>query len=171
MSNSQQITLLIFGAALLLFGKKQQGVSGFHRRRYFGGNSGYSGYSMSLRAIQARNEGKYPKTDFKKVYYLTPKVFDLLVGCEVIMSYEWHHTSSYGHETPFYEWDTPNYNARLADSVYENPFYKIYKENKEELTKLSRDKGIYFSKHYRTGEKVVVVPQEIKERVWQIFDI
>lgn len=32
----------------------------------FGGNSGYVGYSMSKRALNARNEGSYPKTDFKK---------------------------------------------------------------------------------------------------------
>lgn len=31
-----------------------------------GGNSGYVGYSMSKRAVSARNEGAYPKTDFKK---------------------------------------------------------------------------------------------------------
>ncbi|MBR5898580.1 MAG: hypothetical protein IKZ14_03835 [Muribaculaceae bacterium] len=34
----------------------------------FGGNSGYVGYSMSKRAAEAREEGRYPKTDFKKVY-------------------------------------------------------------------------------------------------------
>ena len=41
----------------------------------FGGNSGYVGYSMSKRALNARNEGSYPKTDFKKEYSVTASHF------------------------------------------------------------------------------------------------
>lgn len=44
----------------------------------FGGNSGYVGYSMSKRALNARNEGSYPKTDFKKEYSVTASHFDFL---------------------------------------------------------------------------------------------
>lgn len=149
--------------------RKREGIGGT-RHRTFGGNSGYDGYSMSVRAREARRNGKFPKTDFKQLYGLTPKTFDLLVGCDVITSYEWHHTSSWGNETPFYEWDDPNM-PNVLDKYSDIPFVKIYNANKEEIQKLSRDKRIFKSKHYRTGEDVVNVPQDIKERIWEIFDI
>lgn len=36
-------------------------------RTVFGGNSGYVGYSMSKRAAEAKEEGRYPKTEFRGV--------------------------------------------------------------------------------------------------------
>lgn len=54
-----------------------------------GGNSGYVGYSMSKRAVSARNEGAYPKTDFKKEYSVTASHFDYLDRAGVIYVSEW----------------------------------------------------------------------------------
>ena len=64
--------------------------------RLVGGNSGYVGYSMSKRAEQAREEGRYPKTDFKKVYNISDKTLKALVSAGIIDDNEWHHTSKYG---------------------------------------------------------------------------
>lgn len=161
--------IIILSLLALAMSRKSKGI-GYARHRTFGGNSGYDGYSMSKRAVWARSEGKYPKTDFKRVYGLTPKMFNLLLGCEIIMSYEWHHTSSWGNETPFYEWDAPSYRADLADSVYDNPFYQIYKQNKDELSRLANSKEIQTGKNWK-GEMYISIPTEIKERVWEIFDV
>ena len=72
--------------------------------RRYGGNSGYVGYSMSVRAAQAREDGRYPKTDFRKEYNLTPAAFDMLLHYGYIDGSEWHHTSMYGNRTTFYDW-------------------------------------------------------------------
>lgn len=71
----------------------------------FGGNRGYVGYSMSKRAADARNEGKFPKTGFKKEYGITGKLFNILEDIGVIGVQEWHHTSMYGNRTDFYGWE------------------------------------------------------------------
>ena len=74
------------------------------RRNYYGGNSGYVGYSMSVRAAEAREDGKYPKTDFCREYGISPKLLTALVEAGVVSDSEWHHTSMYGNRTTFYEW-------------------------------------------------------------------
>lgn len=71
----------------------------------FGGNKGYVGYSMSKRAVNARYEGKLPKTDFKKEYGISEKLFKILKEIGVIGVQEWHHTSMYGNRTDFYGWN------------------------------------------------------------------
>ena len=73
-------------------------------RTVFGGNSGYVGYSMSKRAAEAKEEGRYPKTEFKKEYHITEKSLDMLTRLGFIDNSEWHHTSIYGNKTPFYGW-------------------------------------------------------------------
>lgn len=60
---------------------------------------------MSKRAADARNEGKFPKTDFKKEYGITGKLFNILEDIGVIGVQEWHHTSMYGNRTDFYGWE------------------------------------------------------------------
>lgn len=75
----------------------------------FGGNSGYVGYSMSKRALNARNEGSYPKTEFKKEYSVTASHFDYLKEARIIYVSEWHHTSKYGNRTDFYRWSEDEY--------------------------------------------------------------
>lgn len=96
-------------------------------RTVFGGNSGYVGYSMSRRAAQAREDGKFPKTDFKKEYKVKEDSLKALVDAKVIDDSEWHHTSMYGNRTTFYQWDEPEY----AD---------IYAENKKEIDAMVADK-------------------------------
>ena len=89
----------------------------------FGGNSGYVGYSMSKRAAEARAEGRFPKTDFKKEYGVTEKSFNALVEAGIINNREWHHTSMYGNKTTFYGWEEPVY-------------AEYYKEHKKEIDKV-----------------------------------
>ena len=98
----------------------------FSVHRPVGGNRGYVGYSMSKRAAAAREEGRYPKTDFKKEYGVTEKALDALVKAGIINNSEWHHTSVYGNKTTFYGWDEGYY----AD---------IYAENKSVIDKLARE--------------------------------
>ena len=73
-------------------------------RTFFGGNSGYVGYSMSKRAAEAKEEGRYPKTEFRREYHITAKSLDMLTSLGFINNSEWHHTSMYGNKTPFYGW-------------------------------------------------------------------
>lgn len=119
------IGLLAIGLIGLALCKKR-GVSGIGYRA-FGGNSGYDGYSMSVRARNARAEGKYPKTDFRKIYHLTDAAFNALLRTQYIINSEWHHTSKYGNRTEFYEWDKPE----LAT---------FYLENKKQIDLLARKK-------------------------------
>lgn len=92
----------------------------------YGGNRGYVGYSMSKRAAEARSEGRYPKTDFRKEYNVTAPALDLLVYCGIIDGSEWHHTSMYGNKTKFYGW-------------YEDEYADIYSANKKEIDALARE--------------------------------
>ena len=85
-----------------------------------GGNSGYVGYSMSKRAAEAREEGRFPKGDFCKEYGVSRAHFDTLVKAGVIDNSEWHHTSIYGNRTEFYEWSEPEYR-------------EMYEEHKREI--------------------------------------
>lgn len=122
-------TLLVIGclsAALLLFRKQSpRGVG-----RLFGGNSGYIDYSMSKRAAEARTEGRYPKTDFKRVYGISnDNVLNTLVQLGIINNREWHHTSKFGNQTTFYSWN-------------ENGYADIYKLHKTEINKLIRNGDI-----------------------------
>lgn len=122
---------------------------GWARHRSFGGNSGYDGYSMSVRAREARADGKYPKTDFKKVYGLTDLAFSLLLVCDIIVEREWHHTSSWGNKTPFYDWDG-------------DWFADTYINNKSEIDRLARE------------HKNTIDPLERKriwEKIWDIFGV
>lgn len=93
--------------------------------RRFGGNSGYIGYSMSKRAANARMDGKYPKTDFKREYGLSETIFNVLKSIKIIGCYEWHHTGKYGRRTDFYEW-------------VDNEYHQIYEARKNEIKALIR---------------------------------
>ena len=104
-----------------------------------GGNSGYIGYSMSKRAAEARGEGRFPKGDFCKEYGVSRAHFDTLVKAGVIDNSEWHHTSSYGNRTEFYEWAEPEYREMYEEHKREigqiisgskNPYEKWLEEQK-----------------------------------------
>lgn len=93
-----------------------------------GGNSGYVGYSMSKRAANAREEGAYPKTDFKSNYGISQGMLDTLVSAGAVDNTEWHHTSKYGNKTTFYRW---------------NDFaYKAFSENRESVESVYKDKSL-----------------------------
>ena len=77
-------------------------------RKPYGGNSGYVGYSISRRGAEAKAEGRYPKTEFRKEYGITEPSLKALVEAGVIDGGEWHHTSSYGNRTAFYGWSDGN---------------------------------------------------------------
>ena len=109
---------------LFVYGDSNGGGKRHSRRKgkdhtIYGGNSGYVGHSMSKRAAEAREEGRYPKNDFRKTYEVSPKSFDALVEAGIINDGEWHHTSVYGNKTTFYGWDD-------IDA-------QIYAENKAEI--------------------------------------
>ena len=114
----------------LLGGFKPDGGDGGvkYGRRYFGGNSGYVGYSMSKRASQAREEGRFPKTDFKKEYSITDNSLNAMLDAGLIDNDEWHHTSMYGNRTVFYGWKEPWMS-------------NAYSENKKEIDRLARTKS------------------------------
>ena len=108
-------------------------------RTYYGGNSGYVGYSMSKRAFNAREDGAYPKTDFKKNYNISQPLLDMLVNAGVVSDDEWHHTSMYGNKTTFYRW---NEFAYKAFSENRDAVESVYKDNtlgNEEKTALIKD--------------------------------
>jgi len=60
-----------------------------------GGNSGYVGYSMSKRAAQAYDDGKL-------TYSKLPIWAKRMVDSGMATTNEWHHTSSYGNKTSFF---------------------------------------------------------------------
>lgn len=62
-------------------------------------NRGYIGFSMSVRAAEARNENKFPKSDFKKTYGISEKDFQ---SVKDLLEYEWHHTSKFFNKTDFF---------------------------------------------------------------------
>jgi hypothetical protein len=99
----------------------------------YGGNSGYVGYSMSKRAAEAREEGRYPKSDFKKVYDMPQATLEALVNAGVINDKEWHHTSVYGNKTTFYGWGT------YGESPYMSEYYKAHKTEIDEAAKSHGD--------------------------------
>lgn len=114
-------------------------------RTYYGGNSGYVGYSMSKRAFNAREDGAYPKTDFKKNYNISQPLLDILVNAGVVSDDEWHHTSMYGNKTTFYRWNDFAYkafseNRDAVESVYKDN--TLGNEEKASLIKDIIDKAI-----------------------------
>lgn len=97
----------------------------FVNEKSVGGNSGYVGYSMSKRALAARKEGKFPKTDFKKEYQMSEKVLQTLLSIGVVSDKEWHHTSKFGNKTTFYAFE-------------ENSYLECWEEHKNEIVGLVR---------------------------------
>ena len=60
------------------------------------------GYSMCKRAAEAREDGRFPKTDFKKENDMPQQTLDALVEAGIIDNSEWHHTSKYGNRNNYY---------------------------------------------------------------------
>ena len=75
-------------------------------RRVTYGQSGYDGSSMSLRAREAHNNGRYPASKAARIYGFK----NAALLRQHINPSEWHHTSKYANETAFYDvtafWET-----------------------------------------------------------------
>ena len=132
-----------------------------------GGNSGYVGYSESVRAYNAKQEGKYPKTLFKKEYGITEKKFKELEERGVIYISEWHHTSKFGNKTDF--WAVENFilfylligqKQRAYDCYKNSKKYTAYKffnktKSRENAIKFCNEATEKFIGNVNIGEVVV----------------
>ena len=110
--------------------------------RSVGGNSGYVGYSMSKRAAEAREEGRYPKTDFKKEYNVPQQTLEVLVEAGIIDNSEWHHTSKMGNRTTFYGWAEEDFAERYARNKKE--IDKLVKEVNANIAKIEKEQRAFF---------------------------
>ena len=127
----------------------------------FGNNSGYVGYSMSKRAARAKADGKFPKTEFKREYGVSTKLFEILDKLHIISATEWHHTSMYGNQTDFYEWrseediDTFEANKKelnaLVRRIKGEPKMKDYAATREGMNQWEED----LKAHYDTRNVVI----------------
>ncbi|MBX3253896.1 MAG: hypothetical protein KF862_07110 [Chitinophagaceae bacterium] len=87
----------------------------------------YWHYGKSIRATQAENEGRFPKTAFRKIYGIDPAA--------VTTATEWHHTSKFFNRTDYY--NIEDVMQSLADMHYEErrqylkgKFRQYWNENK-----------------------------------------
>lgn len=97
----------------------------------YGGNSGYVGYSESVRAAYARSEGKFPKTAFKKYYGISEKKFNELAAREIIYVSEWHHVSKYGNKVDFWAIDEEREPLFWLLIGKKDLAFKAYKETRD----------------------------------------
>ena len=118
------------------------------RFRIVGGNSGYVGYSMSKRAAEAKEEGRFPKTQFVKEYGVPVAHLDALVAAGIISNDEWHHTSKFGNKTPFYGW-------------VEDSFLQAYNDNKaaieEIIEQYNGTNSLSFTERRELAEKIAAI--------------
>lgn len=132
-----------------------------------GGNSGYIGYSESVRSYNAKKDGKYPKTVFKKEYSITEKKFKELEERGVISISEWHHTSKFGNKTDF--WAVNDFvlfylltgQKEKAYNCYKNSKknigykYTYNKKSRENARKLLNEATEFFIGKVEIGEEVI----------------
>lgn len=118
------------------------------RFRVVGGNSGYVGYSMSKRAAEAKEEGRFPKTQFVKEYGVPATHLDALVAAGIISNDEWHHTSKFGNKTPFYGW-------------VEDSFLQAYNDNKAAIEEIIKQYNgtdpLSFTERRKLAEKIAAI--------------
>lgn len=86
------------------------------KKVFFGGNSGYQGYSMSNRALEVYDNGKIP-------YIKLPMWAKNMVNTGIATTDEWHHTSVYGNKTPFYHID------QFKENLTENNIKELENNN------------------------------------------
>ena len=125
-------------------------------RTTFGGNSGYAGYSESIRSIQAKEDGRYPKTILKKEYGISQKKFDELLNRGVIYKSEWHHTSMYGNKTEFYSIDNIVLFCLLTDR--KDDAYAYYMKSRSNVY----TKSIIYNKEKRHLNEVLLDKKDIR---------
>ena len=73
-------------------------------RNFHRASSGYVGWSESIRSHTAKECGIYPKTQFKKEYHISEKLFQEILEAGGFEK-EWHHTSKFFNKTDFYKWN------------------------------------------------------------------
>ena len=109
-------------------------------------NDGYTqredGTNVSIRALDAEEDGTHSKGNFIKAYKVAKKDFDLLASLGVIKNTEWHHTGTNFAKTDYYSWA----DSKKADGDVEygelaeidpNSMAEIYKTNKKEIGQLT----------------------------------
>ena len=102
-------------------------------------NSGYSGYSMSNRAVEAYNSGERPLSKWTKkdiisvIGELDPRKAELFSKLSlsalkenVLVCSSWHHTSTYFNRTDFYEVD-----ETYIETITENEILELVDKNKK----------------------------------------
>lgn len=72
-------------------------------------------YSKSYNAMQAEREGRYPATEFKRVYGIDPRT--------VVTATEWHHSSKFANRVNYY--NVEDVMQALADMPYSERITKI----------------------------------------------
>lgn len=115
-------------------------------------NSGYVGYSMSVRAVQAYEDGDRPKSKWTKKeilsrieyknYNFTKEAINKMpvkiLKEQLLTRTSWHHTGKFLNKTEFYNIDY-DYLDELTNEKIEN-IIKEYKEE-EEKKKTKKYKG------------------------------
>ncbi len=119
-----------------------------------GGNSGYIGYSESVRSYNAKKDGKYPKTVFKKEYSITEKKFKELEERGVISISEWHHTSKFGNKTDF--WAVNDFVLFYLLKGEKEKAYSCYKNSKKNI-------GYKYTYNKKSRENAKIILNEATE--------
>lgn len=112
-------------------------------------NSGYSGYSMSNRAVEAYASGEQPLSKWSKddileaIKEINPDIYDeakkLSLGTlkDLALSQSsWHHTSNYFNKTDFYAIDEDDIKELTSEKIAE-----AAKEQKEENERIKQAKA------------------------------
>ncbi len=157
--------------------KQEEGnIDAFYRSVY-GGNSGYVGYSKSVRAVEAESRGLRNKSQMDKSF--ADRVNEILSengeetrvtvsqikrDVDTIEADEWHHTSMYGNRTNYY---SPESVARH----YSQDKLSGYTQRKEEaerrmLEQQSRERAArseYAEYRRKEMEKRVPMPYDTKK--------
>lgn len=117
-------------------------------KKSIGGNSGYIGYSKSVRAVQAEKRGLVNKSQINKDFIdivnslikknkgtIKVTVSQVKNNLDRINADEWHHTSKFGNKTYYYSAET------IADyfNDYVSPEEKAYEKWKLKCDNLKKD--------------------------------
>ncbi len=138
------------------------------------------GTLLSENALEAEEQGKFPKAKFRKVYGVTPTDFEMLLAIGLIINSEWHHTGKTFRETKYYSWVD---NAGLDNGYFgrestlqngdiyynmdgrattENPFY-LSEEEANALPLAESALSEWYKAHKKEIKKLA---DEYKRREW-----
>lgn len=117
--NETLVSVIALAVGAWLLGNRMKKTNESIGRTWFGGNSGYDGYSKSNRAIEAENRGLRNKSQMNKEFAeeVNEILQELQPGKKVtlkaikdnltdMIADEWHHTSMYGNKTNYYSAET-----------------------------------------------------------------